>query len=1191
MSKPYITNPRILEQSTPNKQGVRRRLSLYYQSTDNQGNSVGDPIAPQLDQSVDINQDSKKQFVQYVVDQSETANNPIPISADTDRQTTFINADPDKNYSQISNVNQVFLQERYAVSPFTDPSLRNAGVQQGETFLNANVAKKEYGSYDGNTPTSKFFLIKKYLKELNDDAVIPYNSPSVEPTTDNQNTKHGRLIDNQLLQTTGQNSLPENKFLSQTGDTTEERENKITLGSYLYNNLGQYARSSYVRENNAKSQKATIENLKKIGLNTIFDASNSEYDKNEVDVSTANAQEVDLINLKGIAASPRVGFKTNLGRFSTAQETQKLFGYSTGNRTNFIDTDKDVDTYGNFYTPFSKFDSLGSVSQVTILATLVITVASALRLVSFIGKENPDVENFSQLTSLEKKNLLGASQEPKLFGRNFSDGSGVYPSSPSKLDFLLELFSVDELYPRTFHGFESSLSAGIEEFFGFVWGGDSTTLTGATQQLRNAGLKILIENGRLSAILRELVRSTNDSIVTAAQDNFSAQNASVSSTAEYMRGLLDSKIVKFVGVLAKLGDRVLFEKDLRETASSSFGSSVDNMGSNMSFVDELPDDRMYYISKSRLHSDGRLSWSTRTAPYYGLPLGSLAKRTLAARNAGTGSVETTLNEFGLNVTLPSVEGYDNDSESIKTAAIAAGRNSAEKVAQWESELEMDYMPFYFHDLRTNEIMSFHAFLEDTSEDFQVEYSSQEGYGRMDKVQIYKGTTRTVSVDFKMVATSPQDHDQMWYKINRLAMMIYPQWTQGREVTNGNIKFIQPFSQIPGATPVIRLRLGDLWKSNYSKMAVARLFGATTFADYNVNGSVTTAGTGTSGAGGASSQASTAAGQPGSPAPGGTASTPSSTQAAGSADMIDIGQDNTIPQLIAFNQAYLNGNLFTVNQHRHHNRRQTQTTQIFAANDTVIFNASQVAQSLMNYTWSAEIPLANSRHPELKVVAKFIRSDNRHSYFSFEQIRMVTPQGVVVSSLTKKNRRHGNERLSNQLANSAVDRSLTRAELYLKYFPARANSGTSNASSSASATAATVNATNFYNETGSDSSVLGSGNPILKSFKSTSGKGLAGVITSFKVNYSDAKANWGTTWTDQLRAPMFVTISITLAVIHDIPLGLDANGVMMAPIWPVGNTSNQFANNGPVTLSGQQLQSPVNSRDYFDPRNNPYINRK
>ena len=31
----------------------------------------------------------------------------------------------------------------------------------------------------------------------------------------------------------------------------------------------------------------------------------------------------------------------------------------------------------------------------------------------------------------------------------------------------------------------------------------------------------------------------------------------------------------------------------------------------------------------------------------------------------------------------------------------------------------------------------------------------------------------------------------------------------------------------------------------------------------------------------------------------------------------------------------------------------------------------------------------------------------------------------------------------------------------------------------------------------------------------------------------------------------------MAVIHDIPLGLDANGIMNAPIWPVGHSSNYF----------------------------------
>jgi hypothetical protein len=44
------------------------------------------------------------------------------------------------------------------------------------------------------------------------------------------------------------------------------------------------------------------------------------------------------------------------------------------------------------------------------------------------------------------------------------------------------------------------------------------------------------------------------------------------------------------------------------------------------------------------------------------------------------------------------------------------------------------------------------------------------------------------------------------------------------VGQDDFKFIQPFSQIPTATPVIRFRVGDLIRSNYSRFNLKRLFG-------------------------------------------------------------------------------------------------------------------------------------------------------------------------------------------------------------------------------------------------------------------------------------------------------------------------------------------------------------------------------
>ena len=145
----------------------------------------------------------------------------------------------------------------------------------------------------------------------------------------------------------------------------------------------------------------------------------------------------------------------------------------------------------------------------------------------------------------------------------------------------------------------------------------------------------------------------------------------------------------------------------------------------------------------------------------------------------------------------------------------------------EKELNAEYVPFYFHDVRTNEIVSFHAFLSSINDDYTVNYDSIESMGRVEPVKIYKSTTRSISLSFFIVSTSPNDFNDMYVKINKLTTLIYPQYTEGRSVSDSNgYNFIQPFSQLVGASPLIRIRLGNLFTTNYSKFNLARLFGAT-----------------------------------------------------------------------------------------------------------------------------------------------------------------------------------------------------------------------------------------------------------------------------------------------------------------------------------------------------------------------------
>ncbi len=80
------------------------------------------------------------------------------------------------------------------------------------------------------------------------------------------------------------------------------------------------------------------------------------------------------------------------------------------------------------------------------------------------------------------------------------------------------------------------------------------------------------------------------------------------------------------------------------------------------------------------------------------------------------------------------------------------------------------------------------------------------------------------------------------------------------------------------------------------------------------------------------------------------------------------------------------------------------------------------------------------------------------------------------------------------------------------------------------------------------------NPITRSYESGMSRGLAGFITQLDVNYNEV--NWDTGRIGS-KAPMLAKITINFAPIHDIPPGLDHNGMMRAPVYNVGRINNQF----------------------------------
>lgn len=1106
-----------------------RRLTVYYQNRDTS------PVAPEIDIGVDMAQPVLDRFAEYAGERSQTNN--IPIVGLPVQPVGFKKEQPQEGQQQyintISNVKDEF---------------DNAVTQFPQIAIRPDALGVSYKTNNEQGPRNRYLYV--------------YNRTAIDNPSGNS-IGHERIVNSTLLATRGHN--PSNEFV--TPDASQNKEdNKITLGSYFYKNVGDlsngvnYASGSYVRGQPATATDAppmTIEQMKDIGLNIMFEAVQG---RAGLDYAVRSTDSIAGVEAKmAIPSEQRIGKRVSLGRFTPAFQIKKLTGVEQPNNPNFIDNTDDIQSYGSQYNVYSQFDSLISLGQIALCVAMILAYVLLLSgLTALINAFNliGDAEatgrasTFANLGNNEKKRLLGAS---------VLQNSGVYPLSQIDAgDIASQFLGTNGIFSYTRHRTEECLNAGIQEFFGFSFSGFGTTSgnegTGITagQQLASTSLRVLTESGRLNVILREILRSGISLVEDTALDLTGL--ASVTGIGNLIRKIRDLKIVRFINVLMGMGDKVKFEFDIRAKAAANINagtinSSLSVTGSNTSYVDSLPDIRPNYISKSRLSNQTGLAWSNKTAGMLGLPLaGPLSSFSNVGIGKYANGFSSHWDEMNMQVGAPL--NYENSqittlTSTERVSAVQSGRLDPEVVKYTESILEADFMPFYIHDLRTNEILSFHAFLEEASEDFSVEYSAQDGYGRMDKVQIYKGTTRNVSVNFKMVAMNPEDHDIMWYKVNRLAMMIYPQWTQGRKVTVDNIKFIQPFSQIPGATPVIRLRLGDLYKTNYSKMAVARLFGATTLTDYNVDSRYTPP-----------PVASTAPANPAQP----TQPTPGQARRGRANKMLE----RTIG-------AVTNDGTSAVASRSRHRRRQpvsnvptVAASEVFTPADTLVFNVRHFP-NLGHFKIGGQAISGNNNS---RIIAKVTRNGTgRHlgsvyvkpeKFIDDVTVGVTENQTVNIqtlqtggSTITGRNNAPAPE-VEIKIEHFRSEIWDKRSTIQLYYQQANSEDAVAAPPPTPTKAAPLLTPSDFYSPTQ---------NPIMKAFNSSGGKGLAGVITSFKVDYSEAKGNWGIDASNLLRAPMFVTVQLQMAVIHDITPGLDANGIMMAPIWPVGNTSNYFVNNG------------------------------
>lgn len=756
--------------------------------------------------------------------------------------------------------------------------------------------------------------------------------------------------------------------------------------------------------------------------------------------------------------------------------------------------------------------------------------------------------------------------------------------------------------------FDECVRAGVTLYFGvdlstLKASGENTSAEAALASGANAGIQSRMAQsyGFWQSVTRSCVKLISN-VENALLDSNSAL------FADTIIMLLRSKALRVVNVFAQIGYTYLIAHLTSPTPDSQLGDpesgsrKLDTPFSIDTFA-SLPGSRVMKSRDKYDRSALALAWRHGSIPSALLLPPALIQASLdldyvlEGPNAVKQLASTTLQS------------------KTYVSARQFGRIPIEVVNNLENRLDAEYVPFYFHDLRTNEVIGLHAFLDSLTDNYSVNFTPTQAYGRADPVKNYNNTKRSIGFSFWLVSTSEDDFDEMWAKINKIVTLAYPQYTQGTLVTvpqrkfnaiGGGVdfRFEQPFSQIVGASPLIRLRIGDVIKSNYSRFNLGRLFGA-----------------GNTGTGAISTSNKAAPNSPAGKYEDKLASKNDSRREknffANALLMPLLGVIGSPAELLTFSNLQTGAASFG-------------KALAFDALDLLLKNGfvNPLLQALMTfnsvYPSGNDNEFLNSLTANGKIFLKpraepyVFERDNKKTYVKVTRPMQIRVEGLPNSPANRITESGAPIEVQVSLSRSFLDFPVNETFVYppdlsplengakckvtldqclfdpdgyfsltlagLMFFgqlsggDALGAIGGQLATSAANTGAAAVGIPMSSLSLISD--FIGSymrqftaptNNPITFAMEDSMSRGLAGVLTSINFTWIDPSTSWDVRWNS--RAPMACKITMGFDPIHDISPGLDAYGANRAPLYNVGSMR--------LIAGDQHRDNGLKSREFFE----------
>ena len=91
------------------------------------------------------------------------------------------------------------------------------------------------------------------------------------------------------------------------------------------------------------------------------------------------------------------------------------------------------------------------------------------------------------------------------------------------------------------------------------------------------------------------------------------------------------------------------------------------------------------------------------------------------------------------------------------------------------EAQQHGMPFYFRDMRTNQLLVFRAFLEGLTESITPDWNEEVYVGRSEPVYMYERAERDLSFNLRVYPNNETEFNMMYEKIEYLTSLAYPEY--------------------------------------------------------------------------------------------------------------------------------------------------------------------------------------------------------------------------------------------------------------------------------------------------------------------------------------------------------------------------------------------------------------------------------